>query len=142
VPTPAYTGIIIIASDSQPVHGTKNNTALLQPCLFPKIWDSDMKLIFERNMYNQEAGPMAYYYPLKGIFAGGPSGLSREISAIVGEYPLRIFAKGVFGMKPTDPIINTDDALLIMSSESNRNLLREGRLVIIVDDSMLRNEIN
>jgi hypothetical protein len=29
-----------------------------------------------------------------------------------------------------------------MSSEANRNLLREGRLVIIVDDSMLRNEIN
>jgi hypothetical protein len=93
-------------------------------------------------MYNQAAGPMAYYFPLKGIFAGGPSGLSKEISSIVGEYPLRIFAKGVFGMKPTDPIINTDDALLIMSSEVNRNLLREGRLVIIVDDSMLKNEIN
>jgi hypothetical protein len=141
VPAPAYTGIIIIASDSQPIHGTKNS-ALLQPCLFPKIWDSDMKLIFERNMYNQEAGPMAHYFPLKGIFAGGPSGLSKEISAIVGEYPLRIFAKGVFGMKPTDPIINSDDALLIMSTESNRNLLREGRLVIIIDDSMLKNEIN
>jgi hypothetical protein len=141
VSTPAYTGIIIIASENQPIHGTRNN-ALLQPCLFPKIWDSDMKLIFERNMYNQEAGPMAHYFPLKGIFAGGPSGLSKEISAIVGEYPLRIFAKGVFGMKPTDPIINTDDALLIMSTESNRNLLREGRLVIIVDDSVLKNEIN
>jgi hypothetical protein len=141
VSAPAYTGIIIIACESQPVHGTKGS-ALVQPCLFPKIWDSDMKLIFERNMYNQESGPMAYYFPLKGIFAGGPSGLSREISAIVGEYPLRIFAKGVFGMKPTDPIINPDDALLIMSKESNRNLLREGKLVIIVDDSMLKNEIN
>jgi hypothetical protein len=141
IPAPAYTGIIIIASDSQPIHGTKNS-ALLQPCMFPKIWDADMKLIFERNMYNQESGPMAHYFPLKGIFAGGPSGLSKEISAIVGEYPLRIFARGVFGMKPTDPIINTDDALLIMSRESNRNLLREGRLVIIIDDSMLREEIN
>jgi len=142
VSTPSYTGIIIIASDSQPVHGTKNGTALLQPCLFPKIWDSDMKLIFERNMYNQESGPMAHYFPLKGIRAVGPSGLSKEISAIVGEYPLRIFAKGVFGIKPTDPIIYSDDALLIMSSEANRNLLREGRLVIIIDDSMLRDEIN
>ena len=142
VPTPAYTGIIIIASDSQPIHGAKNSAALLQPCLFPKIWDSDMRLIFERNMYNQAAGPMAHYFPLKGIFAGEPSGLSKEISAIVGEYPLRIFAQGVFGIKPTDPIINSDDALLIMSTESNRNLLREGRLVIIIDDSMLKNEIN
>jgi len=141
VPSPAYTGIIIIASDSQPVHGTRSS-ALLQPCLFPKIWDSNMNLLFERNMYNQEAGPMAHYFPKKGIFAGGPSGLSKEVSDIVGDYPLRIFAKGVFGMKPTDPIINTDDALLIMSTESNRNLLREGKLVIIIDDSMLRDEIN
>jgi hypothetical protein len=141
VPAPAYTGIIIIASDSQPVHGTRNS-AFLQPCLFPKIWDSDMNLIFERNMLNPRAGAMAYYFPLKGIFAGGPSGLSQEISAIVGDHPLRIFARGAFGMKPTDPVINRDDALLIMSTESNRNLLSEGRLVIIVDDSVLKNEIN
>jgi hypothetical protein len=141
VPAPAYTGIIIIASDKQPIHGTRSS-AHLQPCLFPKIWDSDMKLIFERNMLNPRAGAMAYYFPLKGIFAGVPSGLSRDISAIVGEHPLRIFAKGVFGMKPTDPIINIDDAQLIMSTESNRNLLSEGRLVIIVDDSVLKNEIN
>jgi hypothetical protein len=141
VTAPVYTGIIIIASDKQPIHGTKSS-ALLQPCLFPKIWDSDMKLIFERNMLNPRAGAMAYYFPLKGIFAGGPSGLSRDISAIVGEHPLRIFARGVFGMKPTDPIINPEDALLIMSTESNRNLLSEGRLVIIVDDSVLKNDIN
>jgi len=141
VPTPAYTGIIIIASESQPVHGTRGS-ALLQPCLFPKIWDSDMQLIFERNMHNPAVAIMAHYFTMKGIFAGGPSGLSPEIAAIVGDYPLRIFAKGVFGIKPTDPIINRDDALLIMSSEANRNLLREGRLVIILNDSMLKNEIN
>jgi hypothetical protein len=141
IPTPDYTGIIIIASESQPVHGTRGS-ALLQPCLFPKIWDSDMKLIFERNMNNPEVDTMAHYFTMKGIFAGGPSGLSKEIAAIVGDYPLRIFAKGVFGIKPTDPIINRDDALMIMSSETNRSLLREGRLVIIVDDSMLKNDIN
>ncbi|MDR2924196.1 MAG: polymerase [Treponema sp.] len=140
VPAPSYTGIVIIASDNQPVHGTRSS-ALLQPCLFPKIWDSDMKLIFERNMLKPEAGAMAYYFPLKSIFAGGPSGLSPDISAIVGDHPLRIFARGAFGMKPTDPIISPDDALLIMSTEANRNLLSEGRLVIILDDSMLKNDI-
>jgi hypothetical protein len=45
-------------------------------------------------------------------------------------------------MKPTDPIISAEDALLIMTTESNRNLLSEGRLVIIVDDSELKNVIN
>ncbi|MDR2371499.1 MAG: polymerase, partial [Treponema sp.] len=46
---PSYTGIIIIAADELPVHGM-NRKARPLPCLFPKIWDTDMNLIFERSM--------------------------------------------------------------------------------------------
>ena len=141
ISAPAYTGIIIIASESQPVHGMKGS-ALIRPCLFPKIWDTDMNLIFERNMLNPRAGAMARYFHVKDIFANGPSGLSPEIAAVVGERPLRIFARGVFGVSPTDPIINRDDALLIISSTENRALLREGRVVIILDDSMLKSPLS
>jgi len=140
VPAPAYTGIVIIASESQPVHGMKS-TALPQPCLFPKIWDSEMNLIFERNMLNPKMSTMARYFPEREIFSGGPSGLSPEITAVVGERPLRIFARGVFGISPTDPIISRDDALLIISSAENRSLLREGRVAIILDDSMLKSPL-
>jgi hypothetical protein len=140
VSAPAYTGIIIIAAETLPVHGTRS-AALLRPCLFPKIWDADMKLIFERNMLNPQANTMVRYFSMKEIFAGGPSGLSREIAAVAGSRPLRIFAKGVFGIQTTDPIINREDALLIISSEENRALLREGRVVFILDDSMLKNPL-
>ena len=136
-----YTGIVIIASESQPVHGMKS-LALPRPCLFPKIWDTDMNLIFERNMLMPMAGTMVRYFPEREIFAGGPSGLSPEITAVVGERPLRIFARGVFGISPTDPIISRDDALLIISTAENRNLLREGRIAIILDDSVLKSPLD
>ena len=140
VSAPAYTGIIIIASGTLPAHGM-NTGAVVRPCLFPKIWDTGMNLIFEKNMLNPQTGAMARYFPMKDIFAGGPSGLSREIAAVVGNRPLRIFARGVFGVTPTDPIIGSEDALLIISSEENRSLLREGKVVIILEDAMLKNSL-
>jgi hypothetical protein len=140
VSTPAYTGIIIIANENQPIHGMRS-AALIRPCLFPKIWDSEMNLIYERNMMSPGAGTMINYFPLKTIFDNSPSGLSREIAAIVGDRPLRIFAQGVFGIQPTDPIISREDALLIISTGENRNLLREGRVAIILDDSVLKSTL-
>jgi hypothetical protein len=140
VSTPVYSGIIIIANENQPIHGMRS-AVLPRPCLFPKIWDAEMNLIYERNMLNPGVGIMANYFPLKAIFANNPSGLSPEIAAIVGDRPLRIFAQGVFGIQPTDPIISREDALLIISSGGNRNLLREGRVAIILDDSMLKDAL-
>jgi len=141
VSAPAYTGIIIIAAENLPVYGTRS-AALLRPCLFPKIWDMEMKLIFERNMLKPRSGAMVHYFSMREIFAGGPSGLSREIAAVVGNRPLRIFARGVFGMQPTDPIINKEDALQIISNKENRNLLSEGRVAIIIDDTLLVNPLS
>jgi hypothetical protein len=136
VAAPAYTGIIIIAPERLPVHG-RQGAALAVPCLFPKIWDTGMNLIFERSMLAAADRPMVRYAPARSIFNPGPSGLSPEITALVGDKPLRIIARGLFGIRPTDPVIDRDDALLIIASEENRRLLREGRVIIILDDSAL-----
>jgi len=141
IAAPAYTGIIIIADETLPIHGMKSG-ALVRPCLFPKIWDAGMNLIFERNMLNPGIGTMVRYFTQQEIFATGrPSGLSPAITAIVGDRPLRIFARGVFGINPTDPIITSEDALLIISSDENRALLREGRVVIIISETMLKSPL-
>ena len=137
VSAPAFTGIIIIASDEQPIHG-REGSDLVRPALFPRIWDTQMNLVFERNMLDPGASAMVRYFPREAIFAGGPTGLSPEIAAVVGERPLRIFAHGAFGATPTDPIISREDALMIISTPENRDLLRNGRVAIIVDDSVLR----
>ncbi|MDR1398561.1 MAG: polymerase [Treponema sp.] len=137
MPVTSYTGIIIITNEALPVHG-KRSSALTLPCLFPKIWDTDMNLIYERSMVDrQSTTTMVRYVPPQRIFQNTPSGLDPELEAFVGTNPLRIIARGVFGMRPTDPIIDRDDALLIISSEQNRTLLREGKVVIVLDSTML-----
>jgi hypothetical protein len=55
----------------------------------------------------------------------------------VGNNPLKIIARGSFGVRPTDPVIDKDDALLILSSETNRQLLREGRVIIVLNQEKL-----
>ena len=134
-----YTGIIIIASESLPLYGMRSS-ALAVPCLFPKIWDSDMNLIYERNMLETRENTMVRYAPLKSIFQENPSGLSPEITEVVGNRPLRIFATGLYGINPTDLIIDNNDAFLIISSADNRRLLSEGRVVFILNDSVLKKD--
>ena len=139
-----YTGIIIIAVDPLPVHGMRSS-GFAVPCLFPKIWDSQMNLIYERSMLDTSlinSSMMVKYTSAKNIFQNNPSGLSAELQKITGDRPLRIYARGVFGIKPADLIIDRSDALLIISSEDNRRLLSQGKVVFVLDESMLRSDFN
>ena len=132
----AYTGIVIIADESLPIYG-RNARALVKPCLFPKIWDSDMNLVYERNMTEAEAG-MVSYTGRESVTRSSPSALDDELARRVGHNPLRIMARGVYGIVPTDPVIDRDDSLIILSAEENRRLLREGRVALILDKSELK----
>jgi hypothetical protein len=139
LPAAPYTGILIIANGALPLHGTRR-TAQTLPCLFPKIWDSDMNLVYDRTMLGSRETIMVNYAVEDLIFQNSPSGLSPEIEAIIGNKPLRILARGIYGIRPTDPIIDVEDALAIISSEENRALLRDGKVVIVLDDAMLKTE--
>jgi hypothetical protein len=136
-----YTGIIIIADDELPVHGQKIRARLV-PCLYPKIWDTEMNLIYDKSMMPPEWDAnfsMARYASANSIFQNNPSGLSDGLRRVVGDRPLRIIARGVFGIDPTDPVIDRSDALAILSSEANRRLLGEGRVVFIAPkDALIR----
>jgi hypothetical protein len=132
-----YTGIVIIASEELPIHGMRASTLAI-PCLFPKIWDSGMNLIYDKNMLVTRNSSMVLYAPHDSIFQKNPSGLTPQLAETVGDRPLRIFARGVFGTNPTDLIIDRDDALLIISSEENRRLLSEGKVAFILNDSVVR----
>ncbi|MDR2608558.1 MAG: polymerase [Treponema sp.] len=138
--SPGYTGIIIIASKELPAHGMRISY-LARPCIFPKIWDTEMNLIFEKNMLKSgHSGPVVRYAKERDIFLSTPSGLSEELLSLAGERPLRIIAREIFGKRPTDPVIDREDALLITGNERNRELLREGRLVFVLADEVL-NEV-
>ena len=83
---------------------------------------------------------MVHYSSLEKILRNNPSGLAPELRQITGDRPMRIIAQGVFGVNPTDLIIDRNDALTIISSEENRRLLSQGKVVIILNDSVLRYE--
>jgi hypothetical protein len=141
VPAAEYSGVLIIASEETAVHG-RNSTALTEPCIFPKVWDTDMNLIYDRNIFdpaNLERTAPVMYVSESSVFRPIPSGLSPELVELVGTNPLRIIARGVFGIRPTDPVIDREDALLILSSEANRRLLREGRVAIVLNEKTLKN---
>jgi hypothetical protein len=135
---PVYTGVIIIATGSLPIHG-RNTASLVQPCIFPKIWDTDMNLIYERSMTDPDKNTngIVKYVPEEAVFRPTPSGMDTGLEAFVGKNPLRIIARGVFGMNPTDPIIDKNDALLILSSDENIQLLRQARVVFVLDPAAL-----
>jgi hypothetical protein len=136
-PSPDYTGIIIIASKQLPAHGMRS-AYLARPCIFPKIWDTEMNLIFEKNMLKSgHSGPAVRYAKERDIFLSTPSGLSEELVSLAGERPMRIIAREIFGKRPTDPVIDREDALLIIGNERNRELLREGRVVFVLADEVL-----
>jgi len=81
---------------------------------------------------------MVRYIARESIFRSSPSGIEGELAALLGSNPLRIIAREVFGVNPTDPIIDREDALKILSSENNRRLLMEGRVALVLSDTKLK----
>jgi hypothetical protein len=134
--TGAYSGIIIIANGELPIHG-KRSAALGLPCLAPKLWDSDMNLLFDGRQAGSGFAPFLYMNAAH-IFSSRPGGLSPEAEAVVGTNPLRIIATEVFGERTTDLIIPTEDVLKILSNEENRRLLRTGKIIIVLNDAVLK----
>lgn len=130
VPSRAYTGIIIDARGKLTVHGEyiKDNT---YPCFFPKIWDENMNTIYERSMAEpnevRQNGLVSFDY------TDDPSRYEWRI----GNDPLYIKATEVFGRNRTDPIIKRSDALKILTIPQNVELLKQGKVVILLDKDQL-----
>jgi hypothetical protein len=97
-------------------------------------------LIFERNTIDPAIGRnkgLVRYTSRESIYRAVPSAMDEDLIRLVGDNPLRIMARRVFGAVPTDPVIDKEDALLILSSENNRRLLTEGRIAIVIDKKEL-----
>lgn len=130
VPSRPYTGIIIDARGQYPVHGEYVKSEV-SACFFPKIWDENMNVIFEKSMENPEVvkndGFVFYDY----------SDSPERYKARIGADPLYIKATQVFGRNRTDPIIKRSDALKILTVPENVKLLAEGKVVILLDKQNL-----
>lgn len=126
----AYTGIIIDARGALPVQG-EFISETVEPCLFPQIWDETMELLFERNMV--EPSIIAE----KGVVTYGYNSDIRTYKDRVGEDPLVIKARKVYGTNRTDPVISRTDALRILNVKENLELINAGKVVILLDQERL-----
>lgn len=127
-PTRDYTGIVIYAKGSLPVHGEAVE-GKASPCLFPRIFDSEMNLLLDRGFVAPEVLAAA---GSGGGVLGYASGLGVEAGARVGGDSLRVMAQELFGDGRTDYVISREDALRILSSPGNRELLRQGKVVVVL----------
>ena len=130
-----YTGIIIDARGSIPVHGeyVKSET---YPCFFPTIWDEDMNIIYEKNIADREISKQ------EGLVKYDWQDDFSAYEDRIGLDPLYIRAYKVFGRNRTDPIIRKNDALKILTVKKNRDLLMQGKVVILLDKKNLIYDIS
>jgi hypothetical protein len=127
-PSRPFTGILIYAEGELPVHGERSASAL-RPCLFPRVWTDRMDIVIERNAVSPEA-----------IKRWGSVGYAEDGGAPedrIGDDPMRIMAKAVFGTNRTDVVISRADALGILSEKANRALIAQGRVVIVIGSASL-----
>jgi len=127
VPTRDYSGIVIYVQGVYDVRG-EHRTESLRPCLFPRIYDEAMTPILERNVQDpaqlRAQGSVAYATSLD----------DPVLEARAGDAPLRMIATQIFGSDRTDVILRSDDALKILGSEENRNLIRSGKVVLVINE--------
>ena len=126
-----YTGILIDARGQLPVHG-EYSSEQLNPCLFPKIWNKNMNLIYEKNIVDPDQAKKHSIVLYTGTLD------ESEYRDRIGTEPLRIIARGVFGDNRTDPIISNEDAERVLAKKENIELLRQGKIVIVCDKDTLQ----
>ncbi|MGL4981246.1 MAG: OmpA family protein [Treponemataceae bacterium] len=130
IATRKYTGIIIDARGNLPVQGEFIQLKA-KPALFPKIWDETMDLLYERNMVDPVVAKAS------GIVQYGYDDDIGAYKDRIGNDPLRIMARKIYGIYSTDPVISRNDALKILSSKENLELLNQGKIVILMDKEEL-----
>ena len=130
-PSREFTGLVVYARGLLPVHG-EDRTARARPALLPDIYSHDAtRVVLETDRIRPEVistrGPVAY----------AKSATDPIVEERAGTRPMRTVATGVFGRYATDPIISAEDAEVFFAEPANQEIIREGRVVIILEESVL-----
>lgn len=131
-PSREFTGLVVYARGQLPVHG-EDRVARVRPALLPDIYSHDAtQVVLEPDRVRPEViasrGPVAY----------ATSATSPVVAERAGTRPMRTVAVGVFGRYATDPVISEQDAEVFFAESANHELIREGRVVIIIEESALQ----
>lgn len=130
-----YTGIVIFAGEELAHHGEQLRGQqiyeTLKPSLFMELFNPDLYPVAEPNRTDPEFlvrwGSAAY----TSDFDESP------FAERIGRNPLRVLASELFGSEPVDIILNEDIFNVLLFSESNRRILQEARILIIIPEQNL-----
>ena len=121
----AYTGIVIYADKPLPVYGERGVVGTLHRSLFPRIFDAEMGIVMDRWVVEPkvlvDSGPLGYV-----------TARSADDEARVGDDPLLLRAIGLFGVDRADLLISPADAARILANPANRELISQGRIIVVV----------
>lgn len=130
-----YTGIVLDARGTLDVQGEFTKSRVY-PCLFPKVWNEEMDLVYEKNMVNVQTAKK------DGIVYYSSSDLIEDYNGRAGKDPLWISVKKVYGINRCDPVISMEDYLRIASVKENLELLKNGKVVLLLDKDMLEHKVS
>jgi len=130
-----YTGIIIDARGELPVQG-EYVTSTVSPCFFPEVWNENMDEFYARDMMESETAKK------EGIVQYGYSDDLSVYASRAGTDPMYIRAVKVYGKNRTDPVIRADDSLRILSVPQNRALLKDGKVVVLLNKDELIHDVS
>jgi hypothetical protein len=127
VPSRNFTGLVIYARGQLPAHG-KDIRQTVRPALFPALYDEDMNLLLSVEMCDPD------YLKRWGMAVYAESEQSSLLLERIGAAPLRTVARGVFGINATDLLLPAEAADRLMAREANQNMLRQGRVLIVIGE--------
>ena len=128
VPTLEYSGVVIYIGGNYPVHGEPSaaeDLARFAPSFRPRIYDTNMRIMAEPEMMDPAA------LNSWGLAAFTHSADYLAYKYRVGSTPLLTMAREVFGDYRTDIILPADAVDEILANHNNRELIRNGRILII-----------
>jgi hypothetical protein len=99
----------------------------VEPALRPRLFDEDMNPVLTAEMCDP------HFLVDWGLAAYAYSDEEAPFRQRIGDLPLRTMARGVFGRNATDLLLPKDVVRQLLSREANRQLLRECRILIILD---------
>jgi hypothetical protein len=127
-PARSFTGLVILARASS--RATARPARANRPALLPRLYDEDLNPVLSAEMCDPQAlrkwGVAAYAY-------SGEEAALQAFQDRIGTTPLRTMARGVFGRNATDILLSTEVARQLLTRQHNRDLLREGKILILID---------
>lgn len=122
-----FSGLLIYARGDDYKEYAKDSYSAVNPALFPRIFDENMQPVLNKEMCDPQ------YLKQWGMTVYTASLDEKEFTERIGAFPLRINARGIYGKNRTDLIISTQEANKLLYTEENHQILKQGRVVIIID---------